>query len=175
MQGMAQTPIARPRRSATIACEVGQAILYEGDKGASVWVTRAGHITIDNPLRPLTPDTTRVLQLVIGNRTATAYGADWDALRRGGAPGTLEAQIGGPIRWDASLPALPDALNIVADSGASLTELPFKTCGEAPAVRAASAPATKRSSATAGAPSAAAKPNPRAAKPSRVPNGALPE
>jgi hypothetical protein len=92
---------------------------------------------VENPLRPLTPETTRVLQVVIGAKAATAYGPDLFALRRGGSPGSLEALLGGPIRWDPVSTALPDTLNIVSEAGQPLAQLAFQSCGEAPAVKAA--------------------------------------
>ncbi|GJD72281.1 hypothetical protein [Methylobacterium goesingense] len=120
----------------TVQCEA-KAALYEGPKDFAVWVTRTGALVVENPLRPLTPETTRVLQVVIGGKAATAYGPDLFALRRGGSPGSLEALLGGPIRWDAVPTALPDTLNIVSEAGQSLAQLAFQSCGEAPAVKAA--------------------------------------
>lgn len=116
-----------------IACDPGQSVLYDGPRDVSLWVTRTGTVTIDNPLRPLTPDVTRVLQIVVAGKAATAYGPDLGALRRGASPSALEGALGGPIRWDKALGTLPDTLNIVADSGKTIAELHFKTCGEAPA------------------------------------------
>lgn len=128
-------PSRAPFTGPAIACDPGKSVLYDGPKEVSLWVTRTGSVTVTNPLRPLTPDVTRVLQIVIGGKLATAYGADLNAVRRGGSPGMLESQLGGPIRWDAALGTLPDALDIVADSGATVAELHFKECGDAPAAK----------------------------------------
>lgn len=119
----------------TVQCEA-RAALYEGPKDFTLWVTRTGLIVVENPLRPLTPETTRVLQVVIAGKAATAYGPDLYALRRGGSPGGLEAMLGAPIRWDGTPTALPDTLNIVSETGQSLAQLGFRECGEAPAVKA---------------------------------------
>jgi len=129
------TPAAN-RPGLTVQCEA-RAALYEGPKDFTVWVTRTGVIVVENPLRPLTPETTRVLQVVIAGKAATAYGPDLFALRRGGSQGSLEAMLGAPVRWDAVSTALPDTLNIVSETGQSLAELGFRECGEAPAVKAA--------------------------------------
>lgn len=66
-----------------VACDPGQAVHYQGTKNIELWVTRSGAITLDNPLRPLTPDVTRVLQVVVAGKVATAYGPDFLSLRRG--------------------------------------------------------------------------------------------
>ncbi|MCC0807134.1 hypothetical protein FPV16_12985 [Methylobacterium sp. W2] len=138
-------PVAMP--AATIApvklpelivvCDNGQGAFYEGQGTVSLWVTRSGAITVDNPLRPLTPETTRVLQVVIGNKAATAFGPDLLALRRGGSPAALEATTGGPVRWDAQLTVLPDFLNIVSEAGEGLARLDYRRCGDAPEVKVA--------------------------------------
>jgi hypothetical protein len=120
----------------TVLCEA-KAALYEGPGNFTVWVTRTGLIVLENPLRPLTPETTRVLQVVIAGKAATAYGPDLSALRRGGSLGSLEAMLGAPIRWDAVSTALPDTLNIVSETGQSLAQLGFRECGEAPVVKGA--------------------------------------
>ncbi|WP_246682923.1 hypothetical protein [Methylobacterium sp. WL9] len=131
---------ASPSQSAfaapLVACDPGQAVQYDGPKAFSLWVTRAGSVTIDNPLRPLTPDVTRVLQLVIGDKLATAYGRDLTALRRGASPAALEGLLGGPIRWEATLGSLPDGFDIVSDAGTPLAQMRFKECGTAPAAKA---------------------------------------
>ncbi|GJD94306.1 hypothetical protein [Methylobacterium iners] len=135
-QPMAATaPLANPKTpELAVVCDA-KAARYEDAQGMAVWVTRSGAITIDNPLRPLTPDTTRVLQVIIRDRVATAYGPDLLGLRRGSAPATLEATTGGPIRWDGELTILPDPLTIVSETGEPLAQLPFKECGVAPATR----------------------------------------
>jgi hypothetical protein len=119
----------------TIACEA-KAARFEGEKGIEVFVTRVGRAQVENPLRPLTPETTEVLQVVIGGKLATAYGPDLSALRRGGPPGAIEAQLGTGIRWQEGLPALPDPLAIVSEDGRPLARLGFRECAEAPAVKA---------------------------------------
>lgn len=158
----------------TVACE-GKAALYDGGKDVAVWVTRTGLITIENPLRPLTPETIRVLQVVIGGKAATAYGPDLFALRRGGSPAALEATSGGPIRWDAAATPLPDTLNIVSETGQPVAQLAFQSCGEAPAVPVAA----PKAAAKAGAANGRAKPRPKAAPQAPpgigIPRGALPE
>jgi hypothetical protein len=114
-----------------------QAARYEGDKGFALWVTRKGRAEIENPLRPLTPEVTEILQVTIAGKAATAYGPDLRALRRGPAPGALEAQVGAPIRWEAALTALPDPITIVSEAGELLARLGFRECTEAPPVKAA--------------------------------------
>ncbi|MFC6747894.1 hypothetical protein ACFQFG_27640 [Methylobacterium persicinum] len=98
------------------ACGV-QAARYENGKGFSAAVIRAGEVRIVNPLRPLTPEVTQILEVVIGAKRATAYGPDFTSLRRGGAPQAMQAALGGPITWEAALPPLPETLGIVADDG----------------------------------------------------------
>lgn len=127
-----------------VVCEPGQAVHYQGAKNAELWVTRSGTITIDNPLRPLTPDVTRVLQVVVGSKVATAYGPDVLSLRRGGSPATLEGTIGGRIQWDASLLALPDSLPINTETGQPLAELRFHECGTAPSAKLLPPPKARR-------------------------------
>ncbi len=167
-----------------VACDPGQAVQYDGPKGFALWVTRSGSVTIDNPLRPLTPDVTRVLQLVIGDRLATAYGRDLGALRRGASPAALESLLGGPIRWEAHLGSLPDGFDIVSDAGAPLAQMRFKACGTAPATKAPPAPVARkdgkaRSKKTVAAPTGAPPPaSPGASAPQRhfnLPQGALGE
>lgn len=114
-----------------------QAARYDSGKGFVLVATRVGEVRVEDPLRPLTPAVNHVLQVVIAGKVATAYGPDFTALRRGGAPGAVEAMLGAPIRWQASLPALPDPLAIVAEDGAPLAELSFRGCEDPPAVRAA--------------------------------------
>lgn len=157
----------------TVACE-GKAALYDGGKDVAVWVTRTGVITIENPLRPLTPETIRVLQVVIGGKAATAYGPDLFALRRGGSPAALEATSGGAIRWDSTATPLPDTLNIVSETGQPVAQLAFQSCGEAPAVQAA-APKAAKAGAAKGRGKAPAKAAPQAPPGIGIPRGALPE
>lgn len=119
----------------TVACGA-KAARFEGEKGFEVFVTRVGRAQVENPLRPLTPETTEVLQVAIGGKLATAYGPDLSALRRGGPPGAIEAQLGTAIRWQPDLPPLPDPLSIVSEDGRPLARLGFRDCTEAPAVKA---------------------------------------
>ncbi len=153
---------AAPRADLTVAC-AEKAALYEGPKNFSVWVTRTGLIVVENPLLPLTPETSRVLQVVIAGKVATAYGPDLYALRRGGAPAALEAAKGGTIRWDATPTPLPDTLNIVSEAGQPLAQLAFEACGEVPAVKAAPV-AKSRSDPSKGDPTKAPA-RPKTAKP----------
>ncbi|MDP4024662.1 hypothetical protein Q8W71_18710 [Methylobacterium sp. NEAU 140] len=127
------TPAAGP--DGPVACRT-QAARYEDGRGFVLIVTRLGQVRVENPLRPLTPEVTRVLQVVIGGKVATAYGADFATLRRGGTPAAVEALLGGPVRWEAELPALPDGLAIVGEDGASLGQLDFRACEAPPAVKA---------------------------------------
>lgn len=168
----------------TVQCEA-RAALYEGPKDFALWVTRTGLIVVENPLRPLTPETTRVLQVVIAGKAATAYGPDLFALRRGGSPGALEAMLGAPVRWDATPTPLPDTLNIVSETGQSLAQLGFRECGEAPAVKAAPVaakakdktkePAKERAKSRAGAASAEPKESGVKTPPGlHLPQGAIP-
>ena len=113
-----------------------RAARYSGPKGFDLVVMRRGQASVPNPLRPLTPEVTQVLQVAIGGKLATAYGPDLTALRRGTAPNALEAQLGAPIRWEPSLPDLPDPLAIVAEDGTPLASLAFRECVAPPAVRA---------------------------------------
>ena len=151
--------VATPFAAPAVACDPGQAVRYDAPAGADLWVTRTGTITVDNPLRPLTPDTTRVLQVVVGGKLASAYGPDLAALRRGAAPAVLEGVLGGAIRWDPALAALPDPLTLVSDTGEPVAAMRFRACGEAPAARALPAPKAQR---IAPPPEASAGPGPDA-------------
>jgi outer membrane biosynthesis protein TonB len=164
----AAEPPAPPKFAAPpVVCEPGQAVLYEGTKDFPVWVTRMGSVSIENPLRPLTPDVTRVLQLVVGDKIATAYGRDLTSLRRGASPGSLEKLLGGAIRWEAKLGALPDGFDIVSDAGATLAQMHFKECGTAPAAKALPEPVAKKEQ----KPKSARKPAPRSTAGSTPPSG----
>ncbi|KMO30410.1 hypothetical protein [Methylobacterium aquaticum] len=117
------------------ACPAPQAAEFAGGTGFRLWVTRQGSMTWSNPLRPLSPETVQVLQVVIRNRIATAYGPDLSGLRRGPSPAALEAQNGAPIQWADNPDALPRTLRILAeDDGQVLAELTFQSCGDAPKV-----------------------------------------
>lgn len=131
-----------PDPTAAAAAQVEQpcgarAARYEGGKGFKMVVTRAGQVRTTNPLRPLTPEVNEVLQVVIAGKVATAYGPDFATLRRGTAPATIEAMLGGPIRWQPSLPILADPITIVAEEGSTLAQLAFRACEDPPAVKAA--------------------------------------
>ncbi|WP_207767864.1 hypothetical protein [Methylobacterium frigidaeris] len=98
-------------------------------------------MTWSNPLRPLSPETVQVLQVVIRNKLATAYGPDLSGLRRGPSPAALEAQNGATIQWAGSPDTLPPTLRILADDGGQvLAELKFQACGDAPKVAEPKAP-----------------------------------
>lgn len=133
---MAAPPVLPPPPpNLTVLCEDNPA-RYAAEDGVPIWVLRSGHAAVENPLRPLTPETTRVLQVVVGNRAATAYGPDLAGLRRGGTPAALEAILGTAIRWDDALTLLPDTLVIVSEANEPLARLPFRECSAAPAVKA---------------------------------------
>ena len=131
---MAATPVLLPP-NLTVLCE-GQPARYAAETGVPIWVLRSGLAAVENPLRPLTPETTRVLQVVVGDRGATAYGPDLAGLRRGGTPAALQASLGAAIRWDDALTLLPDTLVIVSEANETLARLPFRECSAAPAVKA---------------------------------------
>lgn len=143
-----------------------RAALYDGAKGFSAHVTKLGRVEVENPLRPLTPEVTQVLQLIIGAKVATAYGPDLTALRRGSAPAVLESQLGGGIRWEPSLPLLPETLTIVSEAGEPLARLGFRACTEAP-------PADARAKDKTGARRPAAKAAPKAPPGFNLPQGAI--
>lgn len=180
------------------ACPAPQAAEFGGGKGFRLWVTRQGAMTWSNPLRPLSPETVQVLQVVIRNKLATAYGPDLSSLRRGPSPAALEAQNGATIQWAGTPDSLPRTLRILADDGGQvLAELAFQACGDAPkvaepkpvptarkggskatqskAAKAASPPAEGAPADAADPAAAAPKPAPkRAAKPRRE-NAAAPD
>ena len=163
-------PIAAPPAAATnfaappVVCEPDQAVRYQGAKNVDLWVTRSGTITIDNPLRPLTPDVTRVLQVVVAGKVATAYGPDLLSLRRGASPATLEGTIGGKIQWNPSLVALPDSLPINTETSEPLAELRFRECGTAPSGKLLPPPKARRMAPTPEAVAAEAEKAEKAAK-----------
>ncbi len=136
------------------ACPAPQAAEFAGGKGFRLWVTRQGSMTWSNPLRPLSPETVQVLQVVIRNKLATAYGPDLSGLRRGPSPAALEAQNGATIQWAGTPDTLPQTLRILADDGGQvLAELTFQSCGDPPKVAEPKPVPTARK----GAPKAAAK------------------
>ncbi|GJE25540.1 hypothetical protein [Methylobacterium organophilum] len=182
----APPPSATPFAAPPVACDPGKAVHYEGARNLDLWVSRSGLISVDNPLRPLTPDQTRVLQVVVGAKIATLYGPDLTALRRGASPATLEGVLGGTVRWDETLVSLPDSLNLVAEDGAAIARLAFKACEDAPAAKALPPPKRRPDPmAEAGAPAdpgagKAGAAKPKAAKPAarpgpKLPQGALPQ
>ncbi|WP_292511776.1 hypothetical protein [Methylobacterium sp.] len=146
-----------PPPNLTVLCE-GKPARYAAGSGAAIWVLRSGAATVENPLRPLTPDVTRVLEVIVGDRRATAFGPDLSGLRRGGVPAALGATLGAQIRWDEALTLLPDTLVIVSEAGETLARIPFRECSEAPAVK----PDPVKPAPKAGArPEAKAAPKPR--------------
>lgn len=158
-----------------VVCDAGKAARYEDAKGFVIWATRSGTITVDNPLRPLTPEITRVLQVIIAARVATAYGPDLLAVRRGNTPAALENATGGPIRWDAELTVLPDPLVVVSELGETLAQLAFRECATAPEVKAPAAAAAKKTPPRkAAAQKPAAAPADKAPPGLQVPQGAIP-
>jgi hypothetical protein len=149
-----------------------RAARYEGGKGFAMVVTRSGQVRTTNPLRPLTPEVNEVLQVVIAGKVATAYGPDFSTLRRGTAPATIEAMLGGPIHWQPALPTLPDPIAIVTEEGATLAQLAFRACEDPPAVKATPKPQAKKK---APAKRAAPKPAEKAPPGFAVPQGAIAE
>ncbi|AWN48453.1 hypothetical protein DK419_20565 [Methylobacterium terrae] len=128
-------PARAAGEDAAPTCPTAQAPEFAGGKGFRLWVTRQGTMTLTNPLRPLSPETVQVLQVVIRNKLATAYGPDLSGLRRGPAPAALEAQNGAAIQWAGGFEGLPQTLRILADDGGQvLAELKFEACGDAPKV-----------------------------------------
>lgn len=149
-----------------------QAARYENGKGFSFAVIRAGEARVVNPLRPLTPEVTQVLEVVIGAKRATAYGPDFTSLRRGGTPAVVQAMLGAPITWEAKLPPLPDSLGIVAEDGAPLADLTFKLCEAPPAIAPEPPPqAAKKGAPRKGTKKAAEGGGKAPAKPQKTPQG----
>jgi hypothetical protein len=136
---MAQAPGPAPLdpRPAGQASECGgKAALYAAGK-VQVWVTRRGTLQEDNPLRPLSPATLTVLQVVVNGRSATAFGPDFEHMRQGGAPARLAEAAGHPITWDSGPQNCPAAFRVVAEDGRVLLgPLTFQSCGDAPAAAA---------------------------------------
>jgi hypothetical protein len=163
------TPAAAPPGT---ACE-GQAARYENGKGFTLFAIRAGEMRIDNPLRPLTPDFTHVLEVIVGGKRATAYGPDYESLRRGGPPGAMQASLGAPITWAPSLPALPEKIGIVAEDGVPLAALAFRACEPAPAAAPEAPPRVAKKGGQGGRKAGAAKPAAGGgpAKPVKTPSG----
>jgi hypothetical protein len=122
-----------------------KAALYAAGKTFRMWVTRKGSLAEENPLRPLTKDQLTVLQIVVNNKVASAYGPDFDNMRRGGPPQQLEAANHTTIAWQPVPDELPRAIRVVADDGTLvLGPITFVECGDAPTVMAAPAPRKPR-------------------------------
>jgi hypothetical protein len=172
----AAPPTTSPTPAAGPAVEQpcgAQAARFESGKGFKMVITRAGQVRTTNPLRPLTPEVNEVLQVVIAGKVATAYGPDFTTLRRGSAPAAIEAMLGGPIRWQPSLPTFPDPIAIVTEEGTPLAQLSFRACEASPAVRAPpKTEARKKAPARRAAPKAAAEKTPPGFS---MPQGAITE
>ncbi|MCJ2052166.1 hypothetical protein [Methylobacterium sp. J-070] len=170
--GAAPTPPQMPAAGPVLEQPCGaQAARFESAKGFRMVIIRAGQIRTTNPLRPLTPELNEVLQVVLAGKAATAYGPDFTTLRRGSAPAAIEAMLGGPIRWEAALPTLPDPIAIVSEDGTPLAQLAFKACEPPPAVKAPKAEARKKAPARRPPPKAAEKTPPGFS----LPQGAIAE
>ncbi len=171
-----QAPAAGPEAAPVAAPDQpcgGRAARFENGKGFSMVITRAGQVQTTNPLRPLTTEVNEVLQVVIGGKVATAYGPDFSTLRRGSAPSAIEAMLGGPIKWQASLPTLPKSIAIVSEDGTPLAQLAFRACEAPPAVKAPpKVQARKKAPARPAAPKAAAEKAPPGFS---MPQGAIAE
>jgi hypothetical protein len=176
-----EAPVASPQRGADTplqgeAATLGSSTecgslagLYLAPGNLKIFVTRRGTMVQDNPLRPLTNDQFIILQIVVNNRMASAYGPDFDNLRRAGAPQTLEAAGGTKITWASQPEAMPRSLRVVAEDGAVvLSPIVFSACAEAPKV-AAPPPVSKRPTKAPG-PEAYKAPRPSIA----LPQGAIP-
>lgn len=160
-------PAAAAPEAAVPVCPAPQAPEFAGGKGFRLFVTRQGTMTWSNPLRPLSPETVQVLQVVIRNKLATAYGPDLSGLRRGPSPAALEAQNGAAIQWAGSPEGLPQTLRILADDGGQvLAELTFQACGDAPKVAEPKPPKPAPVARKAGP--KAAKADPSKADPSKI-------
>ncbi|MGE7414268.1 hypothetical protein [Methylobacterium tarhaniae] len=141
LAALSAVPARAAPGEAAPACPAPQAAEFAGGKGFRLWVTRQGSMTWANPLRPLSPETVQVLQVVIRNKLATAYGPDLSGLRRGPSPAALEAQNGAAIQWAGNPDSLPPTLRILADDGGQvLAELKFQACGDPPKVAEPKAP-----------------------------------
>ena len=128
-------PGVSPRPRSAAECGSRAAVYAAGS--VRIWVVRSGSILEDNPLRPLSPASLRVLQIVVNGRSATAMGPDFENLRQGGAPARIEEANGHPIAWESGLGNLPDRFRVVAEDGRVLLgPLTLQSCEEAPAVAA---------------------------------------
>jgi hypothetical protein len=112
------------------AC-VGSSAIYWAGSGPRVHVVRRGAVSEQKPLEP--ESGTResvVLEVLINAKTATALGASFDEMRRGGPPKQLEEETGSPIRWSSDLAGLPLTLNLIAEDGPQVVaRLRFEGCG----------------------------------------------
>ncbi|NNM72296.1 hypothetical protein [Enterovirga aerilata] len=119
-----------------------RAALYGAGK-VRVWVLRKGTLREENPLRPLSPETLTVLQVVVNGRSATAFGPNFEEMRQGGAPARLEEASGSSIAWESGKENLPASFRVVSEDGRVLLgPLTFQSCADAPAV-AAEKPASR--------------------------------
>ena len=145
-----------------------KASLYTAAKGLKLWVLRRGAMVLgENPLRPLTRDTVRVLEVVVNGRLATAYGADYASLRQGGPARDLEKESADPIRWEPRGPGFPTEIRIVGEDGTDLFgPFRFSRCDEAPSARAVGAGRPERAARPSGGP-------PPVRDGSRLPQGAI--
>lgn len=165
------SPNQNESRQVTPADCQGRAGLYAGN-GLKIWVVRTGSLTWENPLRPLTPEKTLVLQVSVNGRLGTAYGPDHEHLRQGASTRWLEEETGGSVRWEDGNRSLPSAIRVVAEDGTVLLgPLEWQSCGDAP--RASEPAAGARSSSQAPRPST---PRSEPSRPrSNLPQGAIPE
>jgi hypothetical protein len=166
-----------PNPASTTTTEAGadcgtRAALYTAEKGFKLWVTRRGTMIEENPLRPLSPEPKLVLEVAVNGRIATAHGADFDHLQRGGPPSQLEETSVGPIRWEPKMEGVPATMRVVADDGRIvLGPLRFVECGEAPKI----APVTAKRPARKPTPKGDPAPSSQAPPGLALPQGAIPE
>ena len=169
-------PAASPEATPVVAPDQpcgARAARFENGKGFSMVITRSGQVQTTNPLRPLTTEVNAVLQVVIAGKVATAYGPDLSTLRRGSAPSAVEAMLGGAIKWQPSLPTLPDSITIVSEEGTPLAQLAFRACEAPPNVKAPpKVQARKKAPARPAVPKAAAEKTPPGFS---MPQGAIAE
>ena len=150
-----------------------KAATYASGTNLRLWVRRAGELTRDNPLRPLSAETLLVLDVVVNGRAATAFGPDAMNLRQGGAAQRLQAEASAPIRWGPADGPLPGELRIVAEDGRVLyDQLRFVECADPPKV--AASPAGRKAGAPSAAPARAAPPVRDDNRGLRLPQGAIP-
>jgi hypothetical protein len=103
--------------------------LYSAGSGPQVQVVRRGSIN-QNAFSGALPSL--VLQVNINGKIATAYGPDFQEMRRAGPPQQLEEETGGKIEWETGLRALPGIILIVSDDGPEvIARLQFIGCATA--------------------------------------------